>query len=222
MNRGNIRDLARKRLGETTAVFWEESELNSWIDYAGHDVAYKTKCIQDVGYVTTIEDTSEYTLTTYFPLLIAVTGVYMNKSGNSWLRLDKKTRDELDWTDEGWLDFESSVPQDYIFEFDRNKIIVLSPPPDAANAGTNYLRIYYAKDYSDISNDGQVPAGINQQLQLAMVDFVVAYGYETRGYTSASSAMWQMYHNKLATYLAIRDKEEEEDEQIVMKPYRNR
>ena len=32
MIRGAMRDLIRKRLGETTASFWSEEELNEWID----------------------------------------------------------------------------------------------------------------------------------------------------------------------------------------------
>ena len=68
MTRQRIRDLIRKRLGETTTAFWSDTELNNWINDAGHDIADKTKCVRQNGNITTVEDQSEYTVSTAFPL----------------------------------------------------------------------------------------------------------------------------------------------------------
>ena len=221
MNRGNMRDLARKRLGETTAVFWLDDELNDWINYAGHDVVDKTRCIQDVGLFTTTVDADEYTLTSYFSDLIGVTEVYFRQAGDNWSKLDFKTRKEMDLMNEGWMDFDSSTPQDYIFEFERGKLLTLSPAPDTANSGSDYCKVYYEKDFTNLTNDDGVPAGIDQLLQLSMVDFVVAYGYESRGYITKAREAWGKYSSRISTYLVIRDKADENDSDIVMKGYRN-
>ena len=66
MTRQNLRDLIRKRLGETTAAFWTDVELNQYINNAGHDIAYNTKCIKTDGYMDT-DGSGLYTLSDSFP-----------------------------------------------------------------------------------------------------------------------------------------------------------
>ena len=49
MNRGTIRGLIRKRLGDAGGAFWSDTELNNIINYGGNDVSYRTKCLRTNG-----------------------------------------------------------------------------------------------------------------------------------------------------------------------------
>lgn len=43
MIRSEIRSRIRKKLGETTALFWTDAELNSWMEDAQKDIVWKAK-----------------------------------------------------------------------------------------------------------------------------------------------------------------------------------
>lgn len=112
MNRGEIRVLARKRLGETTAAFWTDAELNSWINLACNDIAFRVKCLKGDGYFSasaveenqTGEASNEYTLSTLFPDLYSVTEVYFQIKGERWDKLESINYTDLDVLFPGWRD----------------------------------------------------------------------------------------------------------------------
>lgn len=214
MNRGEIRALARKNLGETTASFWTDAELNTYINLAGHDLADKAKCIRTNGYFTTVADTAEYTLNSALTNPVCLFQVYHLTDGTTWLELDQTTKEELNHENTGWLSVDASVPQKFWYDIEEN-LIYLYPKPNAANAGTNYARVWYAKDYSDITSDNTTPSGIPFELQLAMVDFVTAYGYQQRGWGDKSNDSWQKYFKRIKDWLSMR-----EDPDLIMKGYR--
>lgn len=219
MNRGQIRNLARKNLGETTAAFWTDAELNLYIDNAGHDIAEKAKCIKANGYLTTVLDQAEYHLASNFTGILSIQEVYMKESGTTWMKLKETTRKELDVLHSGWLSAASGTPTEYYEDIEED-VLRLFVPPDSANAGTNYLRVYYSKDYTDMAGDTSEPTGIARDLQLGMVDFVTAYGYQQRGWGDKANDSWTKYFQRLKDYIIERDREKE-DREIIMKNYRN-
>jgi hypothetical protein len=112
MTRGEIRTLARKRLGETTEAFWSNSELNNWINLAANDIAFRAKCLKNNGFFTaaavventTSEGTNEYSLIGLFPDLYAITEVYFHREGTRWDKLESINRTDLDVLYPGWRD----------------------------------------------------------------------------------------------------------------------
>lgn len=112
MNRGELRALARKRLGETTAAFWSDTELNGWIDLACNDLAFRVKCLKADGFFsasavvenTVSEGTNEYSLTGLFPDLYSITEVYFHIEGTRWDKLDSINFTDLDVLFPGWRD----------------------------------------------------------------------------------------------------------------------
>ena len=112
MTRQEIRTLARKKLGETTASFWTDTEMNNYINYACSNIAERTLCLRDNSYISTtavVENTggkieSEFTLTANFPLLIGIYEVQFQTNGNTWRKMQMKFRDDLDIEQEGWRD----------------------------------------------------------------------------------------------------------------------
>ena len=219
MTRLRIRDLIRKRLGETTAAFWTDVELNDWINDSGHDIADKTKCIRTNGYITTVESTDEYTLTATFPTILSVLDVSFYQDGTTWVKLPLTTRLTLDSTSTGWRSAPDSVPNQYYTSREED-LIGLYPKPNSNNVGA-YLRVWYARDYTDMIDDANVPTGIPFSLQEAMIDYVVFTGYETRGWGDKANDARTKYLERLQGYMIQRDLEQQEDDQDVMKNYRN-
>ena len=220
MTRERIRDLVRKRLGETTASFWSTTELNNWINDAGHDVAYRSKCIKKNGNVTTTEDDSEYTISSSFPNYVDVLEVYMYQDGATWKKISLTSRDRLDREIPGWKSANSSTPRKYYYSKEED-VLGLYPAPDSDNSGTSYLEVYYADDYTDMSGDSDTPTDIPMALQLAMIDYVVAVGYETRGYGDKSNDAMGKYMSRIEAYKVEKNREEDTDEDDCTVSYRS-
>ena len=221
MTRTQLRSLIRKRLGETTAAFWSDPELNDWINDAGHEVAWMTKCIKRKGYMTPTEDTSEYSLSSISSTLLSLDKVYYYQNAQSWMELIPTNKDDLDMLDSGWLNAQSGTPTKFYWDKEQD-VFVLYVPPDSTNAGVNYCQVYYADDFTEITLDAPEIAGIPESLQRAMADFVAAYGFETRGYGEKSNNAWSQFLARIRNYQSVRnDEKDTTGEDIVMKNYRN-
>lgn len=220
MTRSKIRDMARKRLGEVSGVFWSDTELNSWIDQAGSDVAFKTKSIKTDGYMTPVESTADYALSAVFPNLLAVLELYYKISGTTWKKLDPiANREDMDFRFPGWMNVEAGTPNYYYWNKEEDKLMFF-PKPDSTNAGTNYSRVFYARTYTAITDDAISPA-LPEPLHLAIVDWVASLGYETRGYGDKANDAMAKYDARIQKYL-VETRREKEDDEIVMKSYRRR
>jgi len=215
MNRGEIRALARKNLGETTASFWTDAELNTYFDNAGYDVARRAKCIRTNNYTDTIAEQAEYTLSSIISNPVWVFEAYIKMDGTTWQELDLTNRTELNQLHQGWMSATSGTPTKFYWDYDED-LFGLYVKPNTSNAGSDYLRIFYAENYTPITSDSSTPAGIPFELQLAMVDFITAYGYIQRGWGDKGNDMWTKYYRRLQEYEALR-----EDPDITMKNYRN-
>lgn len=224
MTRAEARILIRKELGETTAAFWTDAELNTWMNLAGHDIAEKALCIKSKSFMTTAEGQKEYDMDSLFAGFICPTKVYMYQDGMTWEEMDQKTLEEMNHEFPGWKSAANGTPYLYIFEQDRGKVMTLYVPPNALNSGTDYVEVYYAKDFSDISAD---TASLSSQLdsvvlELALTDWVIAMGFETRGQTEKANDRWTKYYGKLQNYKTNLLNRMDEDQDIIMRPYRSR
>jgi len=218
MIRSAIRSLIRKKLGETTAQFWSDAELNTWINDGCRDIAFYTKCLRTNKKMNITESTSDYTLSTFDSTLTAILEVYYYQDGNSWERIESTSREQLDAESPGWKSDDDSTPQKYWWSREEDKI-GFWPPPDGANDGDEYAHIYFSKDHADLSLDTASPA-LPTFLHPAIVDYVVATGQETRGSTDLANNTWNSYFTKLRGYMTERHREKE-DETIVMRSYRS-
>jgi YHS domain-containing protein len=218
MTRVEIRNLARKGLGETTAAFWTDLELNGWVDDACDDLAFRAKCIKANGKMTTVSGTAEYTLLTAYPTLLAVLETYYYINGTTWDKLDPTSRDKLNSEESGWKSVAAGIPDKYYWSKEEN-LIGFYPKPNATNAGTNYVEVYYARTHTDITDDAADP-DIPLALHPAIADFVIARGNETRGWGDKANDRWQKYFTKIHDYQVERDREREDDD-IIMKSIYN-
>jgi hypothetical protein len=219
MTRGEIRSMARKRLGETSGAFWSDTELNGWINQAGIDLAFKSKSIRTNAYFTTVLGQQEYSLSAIAPNIYAVLDVYFYINGTTWKRLKPlANREDLDMQYKGWKNANPAAPYTYLWDREED-LFLLHPKPDASNTGTDYCRIYYDRTFVALSNDSSTPI-IPEPLHLALVDWVVSLGYETRGYGDKANDALMKYEKRIGDYVRERSREKEDDE-IIMRSYRS-
>jgi len=244
MIRSAIRAMARKRLGETTSAFWTDTELDNYINLGCKDVSWRLKCLRSNGTInvsscvanTVAEASTEVTISSSFSDFYAVNEVYFKRENKDYVRLIPTSREELDVLNDSWRSMvgythtntasgvitynygsETSEPTHYYWSREEN-ILGIYPPPNDDHDGAP-LKIYYSREHTDLSSDTaspQLPTGIH----LAVVDFTVATGLEDRGWGDRANDMWNKYFTKLKDYTTEK-KNEREDEEIIMKNYRN-
>lgn len=222
MTRLVVRNTVRMKLGETTATFWTDDMLNQWMEDGQKDIVWRSKLKRTRGTFTTIASTARYTINSIFPncLRIMDGGAWIYDSDASkWKRMTYKTKKEMDETYPDWPNATSSVPFIYMEDMEEN-ILELYPTPQTSCIGTNYARVYYSAKPTPMTSDSSIPDLDTQGLlEPALIEYVVATGFESRGYGDLANDHWSKYFDKIKTFLV--EKENKEDEEIIMKGYRN-
>lgn len=247
MNRGEIRVMARKSLGDTTGAFWTDAELNTYINLGCKDLAWRTKCLRTVGYLPTFSVasgtvsnvTNEYVISTYFPTALAINEVYFKLDGKRFQRLEPTSREALDTEYEGWqsmigytttdtsgasavttynVESQPGIPQQYYWN--RNEdVFGIYPPCGDEQEGADYLKVYYSYNHTDMGSDTDTPS-IPEELHPAIVNFVVVRGFEDRGWGDRANDFWQKYFSQIKDY-KIESMRAREDDVLISKSYRN-
>jgi len=243
MLRDAIRSLVRKRLGDINGVYWTDTEVHTMINNACADISFRTKCVRTNGYLTSNDCTAnttsaasqEYSLADNFTNIYSVLEVYFMVNGTRWEKLDSITRDDLNDREPGWRQLigytytdtagsttynytsQPSIPTDYYWDREED-VIGLHPPPNSTNAGSDYIRVYYATKHTNLTSN--TAPTIPEPLHLAVVDHCVSVGNEDRGYGEKANDYWKKYLSKLHDYKVERQREREDDE-VIMVPHRN-
>ena len=222
MTRLQVKTTVRKKLGEATAVFFEETDLNQWLEDAQIDLVWKTRCKRIrllcdtvAASVTNGNATGlRYVLTSLMPncLRIISIRIYSNQL-LKWRRLFEKDYDFLDDRYPQWQSNDPATPLYYVYDREINEFI-LFPMCQTDYVGTGYLESYYSPLPTPLTDDAQVIQDIPVQLQQALIEFVVATGLEARGYQDIADSHWQKYEGKCTSYIAQRGVQE--DEEITM------
>ena len=238
-----LRTLCRKKLGDANAAFWTNDELNTYINDGARDLSFRTKCLKDNGYLSTVScsqnstsaGSREWTLTDNFTNIYSVNDVYFLRDGTDWTKMIPSSRDDLNEMRPGWMstvgytntagtttyynyDDQASVPQYYYWSREED-VFGVEPPPDDDNAGSNYIRVYYSKAHADVTDDGASPT-IPEPLQQAIVNYVSAVGFEDRGWGDRANDQWNKYFQRIKDY-TIETGRERDDDEIIMKNYRS-
>lgn len=220
MTRTTLRDRVRKKLGETTSTFWSDDELNTWMEDAQTDIVWRAKLKRTRGTFTTVSGQGRYTLTTEFPSFFRVVngGVWIYDSDN-WRRLEYMSKDDMDNLHNDWVNADEGAPM-YYMEDSGEDVIELWPPPDTDHAGTDYCRVYYSATPTAMVVDTDEPDLDTQQiLHPAVIDWVCATGFESRGYWDLAQTCWSNYAGKIKAWIV--EKNNKEDEEIIMKSIYN-
>jgi len=223
MTRREIRNLVRSKIQDLASRRIQNTDLDSWINDAGDDLAYKTKCLRTSTTATTTAN-AEYTISTDIADdVLAITEVYLYMDGSTWKKLTPTTRTELDVLHDGWMSTDAAVPDEYWYDIQLD-LLGLYPKANSDNQGADYLKVYYAQTFTALTADTSTPT-LPTTLHFAMVDYVTAVALESMSSGDKSSIVrannaWQTYYRKITSYLS-ESKREKEDEDIIMKGYRN-
>jgi len=207
MTRAEIRNKARKQLGETTSSFWSDTELNLWINDAVDDIAFRTRCLRTKSTMTAVVDTMEYTLSTYFPTARKFTEVYYKVSGDTWRKLEETDRKELDLENDGWLSASSGAPYKFAYDHEQDWFLIW-PPPDSDNVGGAYVKAYYTFKPTDMTADTDYPQ-IPDVLHELIVEAVKIVGFESRGLGDRANNSRSIFNSGLKDYMINSDQEED-------------
>ena len=213
MTRTIIRDTVRKKLGETTAVFWTDSILNQWIEDATLDIVWRAKCNKQRSTATSTASTLRYTLSDLVTDILRIFKVRVyNSATEKWIRIPQRTQEWLDTNYPHWESSDAGVPLCYIYDTEIDEFIIY-PQCNSDHVGTDYIEFYNSAKPTAISADGGSP-DIPAVLHPAVIDYVVATGLDSRGYTDIANNTRQLYFSKVKSYMIERDWEE--DEEIIM------
>lgn len=136
MTRQEIRNLARKRLGETTTSFWTDAQLNTWINDGGYDLAFRTKSIRSNTTFNTTDGQIEYTISTSVATnVLAILDVWFKVTSNTWTKMDLFPREEMDTRYPTWRSTSSGTPSKAFFDIEDD-VLGLHAPPGASPSYT--------------------------------------------------------------------------------------
>ena len=219
-NRESLRNTIRMLLGETSAVFWTDAMLNQWLEDGQLDIVYRTKSKRRTGYITTVADTMEYTLSTYMTDILDIGGpvrVYDGTNSKWCDSMDGMTRERMEDEYPNWESTDTSgEPTMYWYDVELNKFWVYQPP-SSQYAGTNYLKVPYIAKPTVMSSDTTSP-DIPEVLYPALQEWVVSKGRESRGYSDMAAQSMGNYMALVQSYNSIGKPKEDID--IIMKNYR--
>lgn len=214
MNREVLRTTIRKKLGETTSSFWEDSILHQWMNEAQLDVVEESLCKRNNTTVTTVASTPVYTLSTLVPSCLKILKVRVyNSSTEKWDHCIQKGYDFLDMDYPGWEDADVSTPLFYVYNVEQDEFI-LYPAADSDHVGTNYLKLYTVTKPTTIATDAASP-DLPETLHRAVIEYVVATGLESRGYQDIADNHWAKYYGLVQKY-GLRQNDQP-DEEIIMR-----
>lgn len=217
MTRTVLRNTIRKKIGESTAAYFEDSDLDQWIEDAQLDIVWKAKCKRQRSLATTVASTVRYSLSTLVSDLLRIFKVRVyDSSTTDWTKVKFATQEFLDERFPGWMTANAGPPEYYVYDVELNEFI-LYPKADTDQVGTNYLEIYNSIKPTAIANDSASP-DLPTMLHPAVIDYVVATGLAARGYEDIANNNWQQYYGKVKSYMT--EREVEEDEEIIMRPMR--
>lgn len=175
----------RSLIGEASASFWTDAELNAWISEAVEDISARALCIQVSDTIALVTAQNEYATTVGAVSvvdIVKVWGCFYISPDNEYIGLKR-----IEPKDIAGLPFMIAGPPKYYYHF-ADKIGIL-PLPSAAES-TKTIRIYFSKSSQTI---GDLP----NQYQPLTIWFAASMAFKKEHRYAESSAMYQIYLEKL-------------------------
>jgi len=172
MTRQEIRTLSRKMLGETTAAFWTDSQLNEWIDDAGNDIAFLTKCLRTNSTITITGGTGEYTISSAIATnVLSIIDVWYRVGGATWTKMDLMAREELDTRYPTWRSVAAGVPSISYYDIEED-VIGFYVSPQAINYTSDTIAFVASTDTITDSASAFVTEGFAANQSITVTDTV--------------------------------------------------
>ena len=157
----SIRTDTRRLINETNTAntHCSETELNSWINMWQADIGIFLGLPKKSSRITTTVNIATYTLPSDFSYALEV--FYDQSLSGGEIKLEGTDQSELEILySREWRQDASSDPFHYYFpgvETSTVEVIAVHPPPNAANAGSNRIRLFYVAMAPTLSDDTDQP-----------------------------------------------------------------
>lgn len=189
-----LRSRLRVRLEEASARFWDDSDLNTWINEGARDIARRAEVLEATTTINTTANTQQYTLPADTLRVYRVEWSRDGATGTTVVPLEYKDFNSMDsiW----WSNSRQGRGDPYwytMWGFPPTLSLVLYPTPDASvTAG---ITIYYYRLPADATADGnsvECPAGWED----LVLDYAEYMAWRKDGNQAWSEAK-QLYEQKL-------------------------
>lgn len=179
-------DQVRRELEEGTETVWSDDSLLAWTNEASRDFAYKTRCLADEQYTTTVVGQQSYELPSY--TIEPVMAVYETE------QLARATPSAFFATAAETTT--TGTPTTYTVYGDlHGGAIYLHPTPSAAGT-LRYWRTYYPTPFDSTDDTGVMPFGSLHDE--ALRNYVKARAYEQTGELDRAQYHTQAYEREVA------------------------
>lgn len=165
-----------------------DAELTSWANFWMRDLCAYLEWPMISGVATTVSGQRTYTLPSDF---LKLQEVHFKQDGGDFKRLPIVTRNDLATLQgKGWFSDANGKPV-RVYMAD-NAVLGLHPPPDATNAGSGYLRIFYIGVPTAMSSDADEP-DIHVSFHDTAPIFVAAFGFLKLKNQDAHNNLMRLY-----------------------------
>lgn len=178
----------RSILGEATASFWTDAEINAWLVEAAQDLSARTLCIQKTADLTLATGTVEYATEDYTIKILGAYYVSPDIEGEAQGYIGLKRIDLSQIAD---LPHMTAGPPKYFYRYSEDgtgKIGIMPLPTATENA--QVVKVIYAAQTNTITE-------IPQLLQSATIWYAAAMAYKKEHRFAESDKFYQMYLQKL-------------------------
>jgi hypothetical protein len=155
-------------------------------------------------------------MSVFLPNVHSITEAYVQYLTGKWIKLKSIDRTTLDTQFPGWLGAPSSACSTHYYWDSEEDVFYLYPAMSAPL--TDGLRIYYTYEPRQMTADTDT-SEMPDHLNLALVEFVVALGFETRGWTEKANDAWSKCYQRINDYKTEHSREREDDN-VISRNYR--
>ena len=194
MDLSTLRTRTREILNvkDTASDLITESELNAWANMWQRDLAAYLEWPMLSATATSVLGQRTYTLPSDF---MQLREVHFKVDGGDFKRLPVITQNELvNWFGKEWFSDANGVPQ--VAYFADNAVLGFHYVPNSANAGTDYIRVFYIGIPTAMSADTDTP-DLHESVHDIAPYFMAAMGF-------LKMKMHDQHNNMLKVYLEKR------------------
>jgi len=175
----------RSLIGEASASFWTDAELNAWISEGVEDVTSRSLCLQVSDTIALVTAQNEYATTVGAVSvvdIVKVWGCFYISTDNEYIGLKRISINQV-----ADLPYMIPGPPKYFYHF-ADKIGILPLP--TTSESTKTIRIYFSKSSQTI---GDLP----NQYQPLTIWFAASMAFKKEHRYAESDAMYKLYLEKL-------------------------
>ena len=209
-----IRTRIRLRLrdnGTSETYIYTDANLLDWINEAHGIIINRVLPVKTRTHINTssTRNPNEYSLPSDF---VKIDHAYIintsSSNRTSYSKLDRKPIRRLADETKVWDDITSGTPTSYYLRYTTSSVLIgLSPFPNAAHAGTKYLRVDYTPRIAALTSSDEPFYGLDylEGFQYMLEDYTIAKARNDFGYLKLFDADIEKMKNDLLDIVDMRE-----------------